>query len=182
LREWQSQIEADVSVETQLLIELEDTEPGESRHVDFDIQLREHRDQMHPGFQFVGDNVDFQVKVRHMTATHQNKDHHLYQNVAYKHRVSGNSLSDREPIGNIHDLPLTTFLPTEDESSALLKDFEHLVGHIWARTIPGLDWLAAHLEPYIRHPYMRQTSQKTEKVRIKIEKMPWTITTIINAI
>ena len=49
--------------------------------------LNQHRSDMHPGFYFVGDNIDMRTKVRHMTMKNQNKDEHMLQICAYKNRT-----------------------------------------------------------------------------------------------
>ena len=60
-------------------------------NVDFIVKVR-----LHPGYQFVGNNDDFIVKVRHMSLKHQNKDHHLFQWVSYKNRLAGYHLEDNK--------------------------------------------------------------------------------------
>ena len=47
---------------------------------------------MHPGYYFVGDNVDMITQVLRMIGTNQNQDQHMYQMCAYENRVSGNNL------------------------------------------------------------------------------------------
>lgn len=49
-----------------------------------------HREIMHPGYSLTGDNVDLKVRPRQMTQKNQNKDHHMFQYVAYENRVSPN--------------------------------------------------------------------------------------------
>ena len=61
-------------------------------------ELVNHRKEMHPGYYFVGDNVDMFTKVRQMTISNQHKDQHMYQVCAYLNRVSGNELDNSHPL------------------------------------------------------------------------------------
>ena len=46
---------------------------------------------MHPGYSFTGDNVDIRCKPRQMTMKNRNKDHHMFQLVAFQNSVSESS-------------------------------------------------------------------------------------------
>ena len=57
--------------------------------------LSNFRKGMHPGFYYIGDNVDMHTSVRQITFKNQVKDHHVYQICAYQNGVYGNNLGDR---------------------------------------------------------------------------------------
>ncbi|CAC5412530.1 unnamed protein product [Mytilus coruscus] len=67
--------------------------------------LHQYRDLTHPGFYFVGDNVDMRTKVRNMTIYNQQKDHHMYQICAYENRISGNHLDNTVAKGDANTVP-----------------------------------------------------------------------------
>ena len=63
--------------------------------------LSNFRKGMHPGFYFIGDNVDMRTSVCQITFKNQAKDHHMYQICAYQNRVSGNNIGDCHPKGAV---------------------------------------------------------------------------------
>ncbi|CAG2190496.1 unnamed protein product [Mytilus edulis] len=56
--------------------------------------LHQYRDLMHPGFYFVGDNLDMRTKVKNMTIYNQHKDHHMYQICACRKQDFRNHLDN----------------------------------------------------------------------------------------
>ena len=119
---------------------------------------------MHPGYSFTSDNVDIQIKVRHMTRSRQNKDYHLYNMIAYKNRVSGNNLPNDIPVVHAEDIPLTTFLPNAEDNRHFLKEFGYLVAKVWAKHIPAMEWFSAYLPDHLPHEHENEVLKKTERV------------------
>ena len=122
------------------------------------------RKNMHPGYSFTSDNVDVQVKVRHMTKANQNKDYHLYNMIAYKNRISANELADDVPSLKIGDIPLTTFLPDTEENRHYMEEFAYLIARVWATHIPALQWFSPHIQSHIAHEHEQEVKKKTERV------------------
>ncbi|KAL9977168.1 hypothetical protein ACROYT_G014546 [Oculina patagonica] len=54
-----------------------------------DAELHSHRNPMHPGYSFTGDNVDMKCTPLQMTLN-RNKDHHMFQIAAFKNCVLNN--------------------------------------------------------------------------------------------
>ena len=160
LKMWKKEVEADDEREKDLL-----STQGAVQVNTNNQELDKHREEMHPGYSFTGDNVDIRCKPRQMTAKNQNKDHHMYQYVAFKNRISPNHLPNDQVTMNVDKVPLTTFLPNAAEQSMLVDEFVFLVGQIWAKHIPALAWFKEHLPDQIQHVYMKETKQKTEKVQ-----------------
>lgn len=131
---------------------------------DAEARLENHQSTMHPGFYFVGDNVDMRTNVRQMTLTNQSKDQHMYQMCAYKHRVNGNHLDNLKPKDDIETVPFSLFVPSEDEKSTLLDEFAHIVALQWTELIPLFRPYKTVLPSHIEHCYLKETSQKTERV------------------
>jgi hypothetical protein len=112
LLEWKKCVEDDTRQESAILKKITDVErilDADGQDVDHVLYLECLRDElsttrtfMHPGYYFVGDNVDLATKVRHITNDYRNQSQHLYQICAYECRVSGNHLSDDNPIGEIN--------------------------------------------------------------------------------
>ena len=96
--------------------------------------------RMHPGYSFTGDNVDIRCKPRQMTMKNRNKDHHMFQLVAFQNRVSPNHLPNDAPKSDVMKEPFTTFLPSVDEQAQLVEELVILAGQKWALNIPALAW------------------------------------------
>ena len=166
LKMWKNEMEADAQREKDLLATLQSAE--QENDIDAtrkaEAELNVHRKEMHPGYSFTGDNVDIRCKPRQMTAKNQNKDHHMFQYVAFKNRASPNHLPNDKPIMNFDDMPLTTFLPNAEEQKMFVGEFVILVGKSWAKHIPALAWFQEHLPGRFMHEYVEETKKKTEKV------------------
>ena len=129
-----------------------------------EIQLSDFRKGMHPGYYFVGDNVDMRTSVRQMTLKNQSKDQHMYQMCAYQNRVSGNTLDNSHPKGNVKTVPFDTLVPSEMDINDLVEDLSFIVAREWCNFIPFLEPFQTVLPKYIDHPYLRETRQKTKRV------------------
>ena len=163
---WKKAVEEDVATEKRLQDQISSV-TTEVEKGTLTAELNSHRDGMHPGYQFVGDNVDFIVKVRHMSSKHQNKDHHLFQCVSYKNRLAGYHLEDTKQFDT--NFSLSSLLPTISDNQKLVDDFTHLTLKVWTEQITALKFMSEHIEPYIKHPYMAQTRKTTEKVIMNYE-------------
>ena len=165
LLEWKEEIEKGVKDENELLACVE-AAPDNDQNLIAQCQsaLVTHRDTMHPGYSFTGDNVDINCKPRQMTMKNRNKDHHMFQIVAFKNRKSSNHLPSNVHNGDVNTIPFTTFLPSPEDQSKLKDELVIIVGHKWAQYIPALSWLKEYLPPNITHEYIDKTHQKTEKV------------------
>ncbi|KAK3754519.1 hypothetical protein QZH41_019112, partial [Actinostola sp. cb2023] len=169
LLEWKEEIEKGVKDENELLACVE-AAPDNDQNLIAQCQsaLVTHRDTMHPGYSFTGDNVDINCKPRQMTMKNRNKDHHMFQIVAFKNRISSNHLPSNVHNGDVNTIPFTTFLPSPEDQSKLKDELVIIVGHKWAQYIPALSWLKEYLPPNITHEYIDKTHQKTEKVNLGV--------------
>ena len=120
---------------------------------------------MNPGYSFTGDNVDINCGTRQMTLTNRNKDHHLFQLVAFKNRIPSSHLPFNVPSADVNTIPFSSFIPSLEDQNALKEEMVVLVGLKWAHYIPALSWLKEYLPPCITHENMGKTRLKTEKVR-----------------
>ena len=167
LKMWKNEVEADAQREKELLVTLHSAEQEGNIEATSkaEAELDVHQRLMHPGYSFTGDNVDIRCKPRQMTAKNQNKDHHMFQFVAFKNRVPPNHMPNDKPRMKADDMPLTTFLPNAAEQKMLVDELVTLVGERWVKNVPALAWFRDHLPGRIMHDYMEETKQKTEKVR-----------------
>ena len=132
--------------------------------VELEVALSDFRKVMHPGYYFIGDNVDMRTSVRQMTLRNQAKDQHMYQMCAYQNRVSGNSLDNSHPKGNVKTVPFDTFVPSDMDINYLVGDMSFIVAHEWCKFVPFLEPFQTVLPKYIDHPFLRETRQKTKRV------------------
>ena len=162
---WKSKVEEDVQKEKELLNVVNHCDQTSSPDT-ANERLKKHREDMHPGYSFTGDNVDMILKPRQMMKSNQNKDYHMFQYVAYENRISANHLADEKQITDISKMPLTTFLPSVQEQEILAEELTTLVGLKWAEHIPSLKWFDKHLPDHIYHKHMEDVKKKTNKVGI----------------
>ena len=115
LVQWKSKVESDVEIEIRLLKQIENIDetrdflaaqemPTDALMMELESQnqsLTTHRRAMHPGYYFIGDNVDMKTSVRQMTKQNQRKDHHMFNMCAYMNRVGGNMMDNTKPKTDI---------------------------------------------------------------------------------
>lgn len=168
LLQWKGEVERRVKMEKYVLESLEKAEAANNSDLIEECRstLDAHREIMHPGYSFTGDNVDINCSTRKMTLTNRNKDHHLFQLVAFKNRIPSNHLPSNVANADIMKIPFSSFIPSPEEQSTLKEELAVHVGLKWAHYIPALSWLKDHLPPCVTHENMDKTRMKTDKVRL----------------
>ena len=178
LIQWRSDVELSTSIEEALLRQVETLDEtidilGEPsfRAAILSVELeqvqqslKDHRRTMHPGYYFIGDNVDLRTQVRQMTMKNQAKDHHMYQMCCYLNRVSGNMLDNNSPIHDVTTIPFSALIPGPADNEKLMENFAFLVAHEWCDNITWLRPFKAALPAYIQHQYMKEMEAKTQRV------------------
>lgn len=170
LKDWKCQVEEGVQREHSILQRLETAAGDDGAESELVHQLNEeldhHRTTMHPGYSFTGDNVDMRILPRQMTLTNKNKDHHMYQMVAFKNRISSNHLPNTSPKNDASQGLFSSFLPNAEDQSTLIEELIILIGHVWGKYISSLAWFTECLPKQIVHAQMENTKKKTEKVGV----------------
>ena len=128
--------------------------------LDLEKRLSEHRSSMHPGYYFVGDNVD--TKVRQMTSLNQHKDQHMYQMCAYENRVSGNDLDDSEPIQDSKTALFSQLVPGETEKEEMIVNFSYLVAKKWCST--------SHISPHSVLPFQTISTTNSSEIQHNVQR------------
>ena len=179
LSKWQERVKSESEIEQQLLNQITyisdtiDLCGGEESEVVGDLvlekaslqkELEEFRAIMHPGYYFVGDNVDMVTKVRHMTVTNQNKDAHMYQMCAYQNRVSGNACDDTKPLQDAQSAKFGQLIPGPVEHEQMIDNFAYIVAKQWCTSVDHLQPYLTVLPDFIVHPYLKETKQQTVRV------------------
>lgn len=171
LLEWKEEVERGVKREVEILKSVKEaqTAGNENQVKEREAELHSHRQSMHQSYSFTGDNVDMKCTPRQMTLKNRNRDHHMFQIVAFKNRVSSNHLPTDTQKKDVNQIHLTTFLPSPDEQALFKSDLVILVGHQWAQYIPSLSWMKDNFPSSISHDYLDQASHKTEKVTSSVD-------------
>ena len=164
---WKEEVESGEKQENNMLELLKNAEAANDRDLiqECKSKLKTHRETMHPGCSFTGDNVDINCGTRQMSLKNRNKDHHLFQLVAFKNRIPSNHLPSNVPSADVNTIPFSSFIPSLEDQNILKEEMVLLIGLKWAHYIPALSWLKDYLPPCITHANMDRTRMKTEKVR-----------------
>lgn len=176
IKNWKVAVEQDRATEDRLMDSVQVYEELASMRQDVDEDtevtlalsnvrqdLDQHRQSMHPGYYFVGDNVNMRTKVRRMTITNQNKDQHMFQICAYENRVSGNHLDNSRPMTNIDTYNFQNLIPGDHEKKCLLSEFTFLVSQQWSKYIPHFLPYINVLPKYISHEYLKEMKTRTNR-------------------
>ena len=178
---WQNTVKSETEIESQLIQQISyigDTielcgghanEGNEGLTLEKEMLMKELRDlrtSMHPGYYFVGDNVDMVTKVRHMTVSNQHKDQHMFQMCAYLHRVSGNELDNTTPLQDAKTALFSQLVPSAEEKELMLQHFTYLVAKQWCTYLDHFAPYEAVIPPYIDHPHLKETKTRTARVRV----------------
>lgn len=117
----------------------------------------------YPLYQIVGDNLDLDVKVRHMDGDNKNKSFHWFNLVAFKDKITGSHLSD---VHNktLDDVPLSAFLPSETDTQNLRHDFSALWSRVIVRNFKAFAFLRNAVIYHIPHLYSGLMSEPVEEV------------------
>ena len=90
-----------------------------------------------PGYQIIGDNVDFLVKAKHMSSTKQNESVHWFNLNGILDRVTGQEYSNEKLIKSISKVENIDFLPSAKENQDLLHDLIPLLSRVVVYRIPA---------------------------------------------
>ena len=180
LTDWKVRVETDSEMEIKIFKQLDDLDdaidfmfsqdmPIEGLMMELEEMqqsLAKHRKSMHPGYYFVGDNIDMKTSVRQMTNQNQRKDHHMFNICAFMNRIDGNMLDNTTAKADIRSIPFSTFIPNENDQEQLLENFAFLIAHIWCDFIPWLYPYKCTLPQYITHEHINDTKKKTQRVSL----------------
>ena len=178
LQQWSAAVQEDTQIEKQMYDKIEALQRESDivgddvltaatimfEQADAEVELERHKSTMHPGFYFVGDNVDMRTKVRQMTLTNQNKDQHMFQICAYKNRVSGNHLDDSKPKDNIETVQFKELVPGHLEQTQLIQEFAFIVATQITELLPCFAQFKVVLPKHIEHKNMKDTTKKSQRV------------------
>ena len=118
------------------------------------------------GRKIVLDNIDYHQSTHNMTESHKDPDLHFCSYMSTENRVSGNHLSDQQPIADIMDMANEKVLPSQLDHSKQRNDYVVLVSRYITEEIDCLKFLKGVTTPHIRHQYSDESKLKTETVSL----------------
>ena len=119
----------------------------------------------HKGFRLCGDNIDKNVRTRHMRVDRRNKSLHYFHLYAVENRVDFVSLSDDTPDNSgITDLRSVaeSLLPTPRDDEVLKQNISILISRVLCKHIPFFKISCDDLvKQHIEHMYYEAMSAKS---------------------
>jgi hypothetical protein len=112
-------------------------------------------------FEIIGDNLDWTKNPGHMSKDNQRQSLHWFLNLAVQRRVLGTGLPDDANRCSIEEVENVDFLPSLEECIGLDKDMCFHIKKTLTRYVGCLKPLAKNCALHIPHPYIAETSQKS---------------------
>ena len=127
------------------------------------VHLVESKHESYPSYQIIGDNVDLDVKVRHMENNNKNKSFHWFNLIAFKDQVSGSHLPD---VHNktLADVPISAFLPSQADIQLLKQDFAVMWSRVIVKHFREFAFLRKAVIYHIPHAYSQIMTEPVEEV------------------
>ena len=116
----------------------------------------------------VGDNIDKRIAPRSMRLENQVQSLHYFNAYAALSRVETLHLDDTKPIGDIKDLPVSTFLLSPEDCSVLRNNYVVLTARILVQHLPFLEKFKKCAPEHIEHPYSDAMKKKSKIVSMFI--------------
>ena len=107
------------------------------------------------------DNIDKEVKPRHMTNEHQAKSLHYFHVFAVQDRINFNHLPNQPTLVYSENINFTNFYPTVEDHLELKRNFQVLMKRILVHNIHALGPLSSSIDNHILHQYTSQMSKKS---------------------
>ena len=107
----------------------------------------------------VGDNIDKRITPRTMRVDNQVRSLHFFHAFAALSRVETLHLDDTKPIGDIKSLPLSTFLPSAEDCSALRDNYVILISRILVKHMAFLQSFSKCVPNQIEHMYSKEMAK-----------------------
>ncbi|XP_057301509.1 uncharacterized protein LOC130635974 isoform X1 [Hydractinia symbiolongicarpus] len=112
-------------------------------------------------WQIIGDNLDYEVNVRHQGINNPNRSHHWFHYIAVKDRVH----PSQDPK-SFEDYRRASVLPDNHTLVMLADNFKHLVTRTIVSFIPAFESFKKHTQKHIAHPFVDEMSKKSEVVSL----------------
>lgn len=128
-----------------------------------ELAIKTLQQDMPHGYQLIGDNLDMQINVKHMSSDNKNKSIHMFNMIAIADEVSGNHLPDRYD-STLDDANVADFLPSADEIANLKRDFIPLWTRVIVNQLKEFGIFKSSLVGHIPHEYSNIMQQPSKEV------------------
>jgi len=119
------------------------------------------------GFKLVGDNVDKDVKPRHMRINHQTKSLHYFNVLAIQDRIPTFHLSEERM--STPTLEINDFLPSNNDYTALKNSFAILISRILCNHMEFFKKVfGKHVTYHIPHKYSAEMCKPSNVVSVQL--------------
>ncbi len=115
-------------------------------------------------YSIIGDNLDFYIKVKHMTMENRNKSIHWFNMLGIQHRVTGSGLDSESPIKELVAVKVTDFIPKAEDHTDLLEDLVPIAACVVVDYLPTLKIFRKIVVRHIPHKYSKEMNEKTTEV------------------
>jgi L1 cell adhesion molecule like protein len=115
-------------------------------------------------FVIVGDNIDKRVNPRDMRIDRQAQSLHYFHSYAVRNRVPSSHLDGTHAQCDIKRLPISTFLPTLEDCTAICDNYIVLVSRIIVKHLTCFSAFQASVPSHIVHEFSSEMTQKSEMV------------------
>lgn len=131
-----------------------------------DDSSRNSQPLTYPQYILVGDNLDKNITPRDMRTEHQVKSIHYFHSYAAHDRIKLPGLSDTPPECNICSLPISTFLPSISDCTALRANYIILAARVIVDKLPHFSSLHDCVTRNIPHLYTKAMQEKSVIVSV----------------
>ena len=115
-------------------------------------------------FVIVGDNIDKRVNPRDMQINRQVQSLHYFHSYAVRNRVNSSHLDGIHAQCDIRTLPISTFLPTLEDCTAICDNYVVLVCRIIVKHLLCFSAFRSYVPSHILHEFSAEMTQKSELV------------------
>lgn len=117
-----------------------------------------------PQYILIGDNIDKNINPRDMRVDNQVKSIHYFHSYAVQDRIELSDLSDDLPECDIGSLPVTTFVPSVEDCTALRANYIVLAARVIVDKLPYFSALHQCVVKNIPHQYSEAMQKKSVMV------------------
>ena len=118
-----------------------------------------------PGYTLQWDNVQLDVEVKHQKKEDSSKMLLWANAFASRNRVPFRNLDSHVYTVPATSIPVTAFLPSEDDYKSLRSRMEILVGRILVKHLGHFkEHYSSFSEEHIKHPYWKESCKRSELV------------------
>ncbi len=110
------------------------------------------------------DNLDKNVNPRNMTVNNQTQTFHYCQAVAVVTRIKTLHLKDKEPVADLSNIPVASFLPSVPDCATISNNFVILASRVIVENFSVFFYLKKCVPAHIKHKYSKSMNEKSVSV------------------